>query len=143
MEHNVFRAKSDISAESDYVAFAVSDDERLMALAKSTGELQVYDAATGGIVCHIFPETPHSAARPTAMSFSPDGQRIAVATNVASEIHLWDLQTGEPAGQLRGHDGIVRCLEFAPTSDRLYSGSYDGTIREWSLTTRSQLRLVD
>ena len=137
LEACVLHASNHASAATDYAVLAVSNDERLLALAKSTGELQVFDAA-GGIVWHGRLDGPH----PTAMSFSPDGRWIAAASHISKEIHLWDLQTGA-AGRLCGHGGIVRCIQFAPTSDRLFSGSYDGTIREWSLATRSLLRVVD
>jgi WD40 repeat protein len=130
-------------AGGECTTFTWSDDERLFGLATSAGRVRVYELATGRVVCDGSVENAFSTTRPTTMAISPDGQRLAVATNTCTVISLWDLRSGEPTARLHGHDGIVRTLQFSPKSDMLYSGSYDGTIREWSMHSNSQLRILE
>ena len=36
---------------------------------------------------------------------------------------------------MEGHTGWINCLAVDPTADRLYSGSFDKTIKVWDLKT--------
>lgn len=122
--------------------FAWSHDEHMIAVVSPAGRLQAYEVATGKLICESsfkIGQTSH----PTCIAISPDRTRVAFATNTSSKIQLWDVVNGESAGELNGHLGIIRALQFSPLSDRLYSGSYDGTIREWSLAAAAELRIVD
>lgn len=122
--------------------FAWSHDDHMIAVINPAGTLQAYEVATGKLICESsfkISQTSH----PTCIAISPDRTRVAFATNTTSKIQLWDLVNGESAGELKGHLGIIRALQFSPLSDRLYSGSYDGTIREWSLAATAELRIVD
>lgn len=122
--------------------FAWSNDGRLIAVASPSGRVQAYEVSTGKLLGESsfnLGQTSH----PTCIAISPDGRRVAVSTNTTSSVYLWDVMTGESAGILEGHIGIIRALQFSPLSDRIYSGSYDGTIREWSLAATAQLRIVD
>lgn len=133
---------SPLKLESECSMFAWSKDERFLAVASGAGFARVYDMRSRTIVANFDFSRSECSDRPTAIALSPDGQWMVASTNTMPGIFIGNLQTGEH-GKLLGHDGIVRCLEFAPDSDRLYSGSYDGTVREWSLVTRQQIRIVD
>src|SRR5262249_39156890 len=39
---------------------------------------------------------------------------------------------------LRGHEGAVRCIAYAPDGTRLASGGEDGTLRLWNLATGAE-----
>jgi len=125
----------------DCTAVAWSDNERLVGALFSTNKVRVYEAAECTIACEQRLDTHHCLYG--KIEFSPDGHWIAIITDVSKEIHIWNLETGQIAGPLRGHEGIVRAIRFSPTSDRLYSGSFDGTIREWSLDGCSQPRVIN
>lgn len=130
-------------AGCECTTFAWSDDERQFGLATSAGRVRVYELATGRVICEGSVQNAFPTTRPTTMAISPDGERLAVATNTSTVISLWDLKSGEPTACLHGHDGIVRTLQFSPKSEMLYSGSYDGTIREWSMHSNTQLRILE
>lgn len=123
--------------------FVWSDDERLVAIMTTSGLVRVYDIVASRIVCEVGTGSSTWQSNSRTLQISPDGRRVAIATEKSTEISILDVETGKICGTLCGHLGMVSTLQFASTSDRLFSGSYDGTIREWSLQTYSQLRVIN
>lgn len=122
--------------------FACSEDQRWLAAYTDEGLVQVFDLATNQPLYADWQQVTNVTGIPTALEFSPDGRRLAIATNTVPNINIVDVATGRPAGVLAGHTGIVRSVQFSANSGQLYSGGLDGTIREWSLETRTQNRFV-
>lgn len=131
-----------LKLDADCSKFAWSRDEKFLALASGGGFTRVYEMSHRTIIASFDLRKSECSDRPTAIAISPDCRWLAVSTNTMQGIFIGSIQTGEQ-GRLLGHDGIVCSLEFSPGSDRLYSGSYDGTIREWSPATRQQIRIID
>src|SRR5436190_286177 len=52
----------------------------------------------------------------------------------------WYATRGDELATLRGHDGVVRAVAFAPDGKTLASGGDDGTVRLWDVAARSQVR---
>ena len=80
---------------------------------------------------------------PTRLSFSsmavdPSGEVVCAASLDSFEIHVWSMQTGQLLDQLSGHEGPVATLAFAPSGGTLISGSWDHTVRIWSVFSRNQ-----
>ena len=123
--------------------FVWSDDERLVAIMTTSGLVRVYDIVVNQPVCEFATGSSSWQSNARSLQISPDGRLVAIATDKSTEISILDLESGKLCGVLHGHVGMVSTLQFASTSDRLYSGSYDGTIREWSLQTYSQLRVIN
>ena len=73
------------------------------------------------------------------IKFTPDGNRIAVATSIG--IWIYDARTGEELALLVGHADIVTALGFPADGRFLASGSLDGTVRLWDIKTRQQMAL--
>jgi WD40 repeat protein len=159
--HRLFFAKSDgivsfrtleapdhdettLNVGAECLAFAWSRDERLFGVVTSNAQVRIYDVAQGSVVHQgqLNDRSQQSIDGCVAL-ISPDGRQMAVSTVRSGEIYLWTIEAAVPVRRLSGHDGIVRTMQFSPDSQRLYSGSYDGTIREWSLKTYSQLRIID
>ncbi|KEF51506.1 uncharacterized protein A1O9_12423 [Exophiala aquamarina CBS 119918] len=80
---------------------------------------------------------------PIRLSFSclaidPSAEVVCAASHDSFEIHLWSVQTGALLDRLSGHEGPVSTLAFTPDGRYLVSGSWDRTIRVWSVFDRSQ-----
>jgi len=67
---------------------AFAPDGRLLALARSTLEVQLFDPHTGRQVARLPSPFPQIIS---CLCFSPDGSRLAVATE-AGTVELWDLR---------------------------------------------------
>ncbi|HEY9832754.1 MAG TPA: hypothetical protein V6D26_19535, partial [Stenomitos sp.] len=68
--------------------------------------------------------------RVTSVSFSPDGQMIASASE-DSTVKLWNLDGKNPQ-TLRGHNGWVTSVNFSSDSQMIASASEDKTVKLWS-----------
>ena len=80
---------------------------------------------------------------PTRLSFSsvavnPSGEVVCAGSLDSFDIHIWSVQTGQLLDQLSGHEGPVASLAFAPSADIIASGSWDHTVRIWSIFGRIQ-----
>lgn len=80
---------------------------------------------------------------PTRLSFSsvavdPSGEVVCAGSLDSFDIHIWSVQTGQLLDQLSGHEGPVASLAFAPSGNIVVSGSWDHTVRIWSIFGRNQ-----
>jgi periodic tryptophan protein 2 len=80
---------------------------------------------------------------PTRLSFSslavdPSGEVVCAGSLDSFDIHIWSVQTGQLLDQLSGHEGPVSTLAFAPNGGVVVSGSWDHTVRIWSIFGRTQ-----
>ena len=67
------------------------------------------------------------------VQFFPDGTRLAVASSIG--IWIYDTRTYQEIALLTGHTNSVWSLAFSPDGKTLASGSLDGSIRLWDVTT--------
>ncbi|KAI9758433.1 MAG: hypothetical protein M4579_003062 [Chaenotheca gracillima] len=80
---------------------------------------------------------------PSRLSFSslavdPSGEVICAGSLDSFDIHIWSVQTGQLLDQLSGHEGPIVSLAFAPDGGSIVSGSWDHTVRVWSVFARTQ-----
>lgn len=80
---------------------------------------------------------------PSRQSFSslavdPSGEVVCAGSQDSFDIHIWSVQTGQLLDQLAGHEAPVSSLAFAADGSHVVSGSWDHTVRVWSIFGRSQ-----
>jgi periodic tryptophan protein 2 len=80
---------------------------------------------------------------PSRLSFSslavdPSGEVVCAGSLDDFDIHVWSVQTGQLLDQLSGHEAPVSSLAFAADGNHLVSGSWDRTVRVWSIFGRAQ-----
>lgn len=86
--------------------------------------LQLWDLTTTARVLELKTAGP--------FAFSPDGKLLATGNKTA--IQLWELASGKPIAELRGHEGQINSLVFAPDGKVLASGSADHTTQLWDVS---------
>ncbi len=80
---------------------------------------------------------------PTRLSFSclavdPTGEVVCAGSVDSFDVHIWSVQTGQLLDRLAGHEGPISSLAFAPNGGVVVSGSWDHTVRIWSIFDRTQ-----
>ena len=68
------------------------------------------------------------------LATSPDGRLVASAGEDRI-VKVWNVMTGDPVHELRGHDHRVVAVAFSPDGQRLASGSFDTTVKIWDTST--------
>lgn len=79
----------------------------------------------------------------TALAFSPDGQKLAVARQ---SIAIWDVATGSQELEVKRNLEPTRVLRFSETKDRpglfLLTGNWSGSFQVWDLKSGSPVRVA-
>src|SRR5262249_21625549 len=93
-------------------------------------------------MCRVSPLTclPHDWPV-LAVTFSPDGRRLAVASGVGlkGEITVWDAEAGKELLVFRGHTRDVEGLAYSPDGRRLASAGLDKTVKVWDAATGEEV----
>jgi WD40 repeat protein len=104
-----------------------SPDGRLVA-GEGSDDVFVWSVEGAGLVARM------RAPQVTALSFSPDGRRLATGS-LDGGLTVWEARTGRQLDALTGNLGQVMDLAFAPDGASLATSSSDGTLRLWEVGT--------
>lgn len=66
------------------------------------------------------------------LAFSPDGAKIAVASEVG-DVRVYDTETGTLAAKCTGHEGGTYVVQFTPDGAALATAGFDGKVRFYDL----------
>jgi WD40 repeat protein len=82
---------------------------------------------------------PAPASRFNCMLFSKDSKTLFTG-GLDGMIRLWDSETGQALGTLKGHNGQIKALVFNSSGSLLASASSDYTVRLWPFDIVNQAR---
>ncbi|MDZ4800847.1 MAG: c-type cytochrome domain-containing protein [Bryobacteraceae bacterium] len=74
----------------------------------------------------------------TALDWSPDGARIAVA-GLSPSVNLYDPETGDRKATCKGHTAGIYTVAFSPDGKQLATGGFDGKVRIYNTSDCSLL----
>ncbi len=113
-------------------------------LAASEGRIvRVWNVATGAEILTL----PGDEGFVTRVAFSPDGRRLASASQDGS-VKVWDAVTGEKCLALRGHTNAVNGLTYSPDGRRLVTAAggtsrggerFDSEAKIWDALTGQEI----
>ncbi|MBI3407914.1 MAG: SEL1-like repeat protein [Planctomycetes bacterium] len=117
-------------------SIAVSEDGKRLASGNADSSVHLWDPASGELVCKL--REPVKEYSAFGVAFSPDSRIVAVGAG--TRVTLFDVKTGKELSSL-GNDvlGEITALIFAPDGKRVYTGSTDGVLRQWDLSTGREL----
>ncbi len=106
---------------------AFSPDGRLLAAVSVLGTGHLYDTATGRRTATLqgFLQGAHS------VTFSPDGQRLAIGSNGNEAIKLWDVESLQELLTLKGQGSMFNSVTFSPDGNVLASSNSRGILHLW------------
>ena len=102
-----------VGGEERYPYIYLMDRPRNMKIADDTTLVRKLERQDGAI---------------TALDWSPDGTRIAVA-GASPKVNLYDPETGDLKASCEGHSAGIYTVAFSPDGARLATGGFDGKVR--------------
>ncbi|KAG8902198.1 hypothetical protein FRB99_004780 [Tulasnella sp. 403] len=72
------------------------------------------------------------------LAVDPSGEVVAAGSTDTFEVYMWSVQTGKLLEVLTGHEAPVSSLAFSPSGNTLVSGSWDKSVRIWSVFGRGR-----
>ena len=112
------------------VGGAISPDGRFVVTAEDAGPVRVWEITAGRLRQRAF---HRHASRTTGASFSADGRNVVSIGRDGRSV-VWNATTGETLGPPLHHDSALRLSQatFNPTDGRLFTLSFDNTVRVWA-----------
>lgn len=114
---------------------AFSPDGRRAASGGGEGVAYIWDASTGKMLSRL-----EGHENPIIdIVFSPDGRNVATANgsmwnHKEQTVRLWETLTGKERRRFVGHHAQVTSIVFSSDTQRIISGSEDGTALVWDAT---------
>ena len=86
----------------------------------------------------LIQELPTQNDHIRSIATSPDGVGLVIGLHGGGILSI-DLDNPSEIGRLKGHTDVVEALSIDSTGDRLVSGSWDRTLRVWSLNSMKEI----
>ncbi len=120
--------------DEDWLIPVFSPDDRILAVAKHTGPILLWEVSTKRELGRLRGHT----LRADRLVFSQDGKRLASASEDGT-VRLWDVATRRPVATLRAGVDAFWDVAFSPDMRRVAGGTGDGRIVLWDLITQQEV----
>lgn len=122
---------SDVEDGGDIKRVSFSSDGRRILCSLYTGELVLYETATGNIITtRTRDKQDNQQGRLFVIACSHDGLRISAGYENGA-IKVWESAHPDDAPMLLKHTSGITCLTFSPDSRYIASGSKDLSVCLW------------
>ena len=115
-------------------AYALSGDDRTLAIGGEDGSLRLLDLSSG----RLQTASGRHRAPVTEARFTPDG-RTLVTTGEDGDVILWDVRQAAATETLSGHARSAFSPQIPADGTTLYTTSLDGTVLIWDLAGARRL----
>ncbi|HWO60257.1 MAG TPA: WD40 repeat domain-containing protein, partial [Umezawaea sp.] len=122
--------------DGSYSRPAFSDDNRTLAVAGSSGEVEVWDLPTRSRVARL--TSGRTGGDVTVSAFSPSGHLLATGDE-GGDVVVWDVAARTPVAVVARHAGGVYSVAFSPDGRILASGGESGRLSLWDVEHRTSL----
>ena len=78
-----------------------------------------------------------------AVTFSPDGQRLATVSHSNEAVKLWDVTTRHEVATLAGEGSIFQLVKFSPNGQWLVAVSSQGKAHLWRAPSLADIALAE
>jgi serine/threonine protein kinase/WD40 repeat protein len=135
-----FKPRGTMDTMRRWQAAVAGPDSHSITLLSSSGEVVVWDVATGDRQS-IEGFSPGRSQPPITIQWDTQGKRLAVGQR-SETVDVWSEGHAVPRS-LGGHHGTVRALAFHPQENLLStSGSRDSAMKLWDMTTGDLIALL-
>ncbi len=134
----ILRLKATLTGHKHQITFVdFSPDGRFLVTGSHSREKtsKLWNTATGQLIAEVDGTINPSASRwfEDHHVFSPDSRMLVTVRG--RETKLWDAANGQSKFTLAGHERDICSVAFSPNSERLATGSEDGTVKLWNTST--------
>ncbi|XP_074605298.1 THO complex subunit 6 homolog [Brevipalpus obovatus] len=91
----------------------------------------------------IFPRNSLSDPEINSIIYTGKNTQMIAAGCGDKKIYCYDLESSLPKMVLTGHEDYINCLSFSPSSNLIFSGSEDGSVRLWDLRNGKEVQRIE
>ena len=118
-------------------AIAFSPDSSMLATGGEGPFIMLWNPQNGKLI-RLFTERP---GKTFSLAFCGNG--LLASGESDNMVRLWNPATGQQIATLSGHTGTISTMTYEPKTQRLVTGSFDASVRFWTLPSAVAMPIVE